>query len=1765
MSKKIIADIHSHLTQIATDHPELQQDEHWTAVVEAVSHLSNTRSLQEQLLETSAEISNIAGLTSKLDDLLTQTIVLIQDRFSTCYVGIFLLDESKQQIRLRADSDSAETNVIPGEKRLKIEAETPIGRVISQSQIHHLSSPRLQPDDLGFQSAADTAVRSETIIPLIGQGPVLGVLLLQRDTVETYSEHDLRSFEVLGSQLAHCIQNVLLFTDADFQLEQLAALHNINLQIGSQLDIDTLVSNLARLSAKLLDADASVVRLIDDSQKSLQIRARYDQLQDRDKLQQIQDLGITLGAQILKTEQPFLTTGLPNDLAPEPEGSQLEAENQLSAALIIPLLIHDKMIGSIEVYSFSKHNAFDDNDMYILSLLASQAATAIENTRLFNEAENARHFLKSIIEHIPDPIFIKDRNHTWIEMNQANASVIGQPAEKLIGKTDRLFFSPELADEFYRRDDEVFETNEIFEHEDITTWSDGQQHTAYTRLIPITDPQGNPEFILGITHDITQRKALEVERERFFAETAALYGGSQAIANAFSERQVFEALFEQIRTEKPHEISAFLFNTVKDEPVWAVVKANWHGQDDFTYPLETRFYLPETKHARLLTIKQALFIEDVGSDPRLSEEELAGLAPYRAQSMALLPLSATGQEIGLVAVHFSEPHKFTKVTRRFWLALIDQAGVALSNRQLIQEAAYRAVQMETAAEVARAASLLDLNELLSAAVALIGDRFHLYYTGIFLVDDSEAWAELRAGTGKAGQIQLENKHRLKVGGESMIGWCIENLKPRIALDIGQDAVHFANPDLPDTRSEMALPLIHRNKAIGALTVQSAEQAAFSREDVIFLQTMADQLANAIENARLFEQAQQEILDRKRAEEELSSSELKYRELVENANSIIIRINTEGFITFFNEYAQEFFGFPEEDIVGQPVVGTIVPVTDTAGQNLTAMMSGILDRPQDYASNENENIRRDGERVWITWANKAILDETGSFSEVLCIGNDATERKQAQEALATRERYLAAQLEMQSKLLAYKGHTPPYGYILGLLGQASGASRVYAYENKHSAEDKILAYQKAEWRAEEIQSQRETTDLNIVDLSTLFPRWAKTLSQGKPISGAVSEFPTVERTQLTLRDVLAIMILPLTVSGEFFGFVIFEKCLDGRPWDASEIDLMNSAAVAVSLWYERQRAEEGLLKALEKTESYYRIGDAMTTVIDEKTTFETILSEYLRLLNLRWGVLTLLNRAKSHIEAKALVVDGIATEPDLKLPVDSPVYQHLVEHPGPLVIGDVETHPLTKNNRLVRKTLKAKSMLYLPVHLRGQPIGIMAAGSAEKDHNFSPTDLETGEVIADQLAIWLENRQLLEEAQYRSDRLQTAAEISSASSSILDPDELISTAVNLIRDRFDFYYVGLFLVDDENSWAVLKAGTGEAGRIQLEKEHRLEIGEESMVGWSVKHRQARITQDVGQEAVRFVNPILPNTRSEMALPLIAREGVIGALTVQSVERRAFSDEDVVVLQTVANQLANAIANASLFDSVAQAQAEAEIRLQETMALQRLSQLLSATLQVDEILDIFFQTCTKEIKFEYVQLSLVDKARNRVRAVAGVGVTESNIRRANRSLDSQDIMADTVRTGETEIITGWDHRFDKETFEKEGHAEWVRIFTPISLRNENIGLVEAGFNKSAQETIQESQIRLLKAFITQTALALDNAKRYEASQRRAHREALIKDISTKVLASTDLDTILRTTVKEVGDAIGGKRAYIHLVTQPEANGDKDSALSRSKIGVMDHDEN
>jgi len=321
------------------------------------------------------------------------------------------------------------------------------------------------------------------------------------------------------------------------------------------------------------------------------------------------------------------------------------------------------------------------------------------------------------------------------------------------------------------------------------------------------------------------------------------------------------------------------------------------------------------------------------------------------------------------------------------------------------------------ADVARAATaILDPRALSQQVVDLVQKQFSLYYVGLFLVEDDPKWAILRAATGEAGQTMLQSGHRLEVGGSSMIGWCIVKRKARIALDVGEDAVRFSNPLLPGTRSELALPLVSRGEVLGALTFQSDQPATFTQENMISFETMADLLANAILNARLYDQLQRELEERKRAEDKirqlnlelelrvrrrtaaLQASEEKFRALAENNPLQIARYDRDGRYLYLNHLSNDE-RFSPARVLGRTLreVFGDHPTIDFSEEKIRQVFETGHPLKTEYELRSFVGF----------WSLAPEFDLEGKVVSVISTTLDITERKQTEEELRQRSAELQA--------------------------------------------------------------------------------------------------------------------------------------------------------------------------------------------------------------------------------------------------------------------------------------------------------------------------------------------------------------------------------------------------------------------------------------------------------------------------------------------------------------------------------------------------------------------------------------------------------------------------------------------------------------------------------------------------------------------------------------------------------------------------------------
>jgi GAF domain-containing protein/HAMP domain-containing protein len=339
---------------------------------------------------------------------------------------------------------------------------------------------------------------------------------------------------------------------------------------------------------------------------------------------------------------------------------------------------------------------------------------------------------------------------------------------------------------------------------------------------------------------------------------------------------------------------------------------------------------------------------------------------------------------------------------------------------------------------------------------------------------------------------------------------------------------------------------------------------------------------------------------------------------------------------------------------------------------------------------------------------------------------------------------------------------------------------------------------------------------------------------------------------------------------------------------------------------------------------------------------------------------------------------------------------------------------------------------------------------------------------------------------RSNQLRAAAMVSKEAAGIRDIQQMLSQTTQLISRYFDFYHAGIFIVDDAREYAVLQAANSEGGQRMLARGHKLRVGQVGMVGYVADVGVPRIALDVGEDAVFFNNPDLPMTRSEMALPLKARDLVIGVLDVQSIEESAFSNEDIETLQVMADQIALALDNA---------------------------QLLKESRDALEELQMLYGQQTRQVWKEHLEGGALSFKYSRTGLISGEDVYREG------SLQEED---KTARVTSPVLRT------------KDGKHE---MQVPLVLRGQMLGSLILR-REIDQKPWTQDDLRLATDLIAQVLPALENARLLEEIQERAQMEGLIGQVSSRIQSSLDLETVLKTAVQEIGLAVNATRVQIRL---------------------------
>lgn len=889
-------------------------------------------------------------------------------------------------------------------------------------------------------------------------------------------------------------------------------------------------------------------------------------------------------------------------------------------------------------------------------------------------------------------------------------------------------------------------------------------------------------------------------------------------------------------------------------------------------------------------------------------------------------------------------------------------------RSLQEQVEERTRQIRTAAEVAQGlTTAFDLDELLNTTVRLIVERFGFYHAGIFLIDSTGKNASLRAAHGPSAAEMLRRGHQLEVGSDSIVGWASAHLKPRVAAEVDKDPVHKVNPLLPRTRAEAGFPIALGEAALGVLDVQSVEPHVFDDEMVIVLQTLANQIASAIQNATLSESARLDTSEAERLQQlshEVAQAETERQALAAAGRmlkeapypSIVLKIAKEGTeVVAVNN--------PLSEARAEAEIGTEVDYEAAARAIRTPILAHDLNRAENLPAGLARFLRDIGCK---SGAFLPVFAQ-GQLAAILMLGEQPGQPIASQTAR-------------------------PYASVANLLGAAL---------------DKIRALRESESRLNELEA---LSSFNRAALST----------------SDVNVFYPILQAQVQ------------RVIGNY-SFVV-----------ALYDDKTNS--ISIPYLY-----EDGNVQSIEP----FPLGEGLTSI--------------------------------------------------------------LIHTRRPLLLAeDTEKKALALGAKIHGRP--AKSWMGVPLLVNDQPIGALILQDLERERCFDERDLHFLNELGRQMAGALQNIRLLDESRRAALQLQTAAEIARDISGSLNLDELLLRGVNLIRDRFEFYHASVFLVDPHGGFAVIREATGEAGAQLKRQGHKLGVGSKSIVGYVTGQGEPLIVNDTLKDATYFANPVLPDTRSEAAIPMKVGERILGALDVQSVQPYAFNEENLRTLQILADQLAVAVVNTELF-------AETQEHLSQHRLLHHITTSAASGATLEDALDAAVKGLQVTLGGDRVLILLLDQERKNLEVSAAVGYSEE---------------ITNMRVSVGDGVVGWAaaHRRPLRVDDVTADPRYIRVSAntrselaiPLLYRNELLGVLNVESERTAAYT--ENDEEMLGTLAGSLAAVIANARLLAQIRRQAERERLLYEVTSKIRRSTDMETILATTVSELTKAVGARRAQIKI---------------------------
>jgi len=747
--------------------------------------------------------------------------------------------------------------------------------------------------------------------------------VLDETGTRKWNEEDHALVQQVTDQLSLALENARLYQDSQRRAQEMSALAEVGREISSTLELRAVLERIAEYAIILLDSVTSAVYIPDPEFKTLTPFAVIGE-----EAEEIKNDVLVVGNGVLGNIAKSKVGEIVNDVYHDPRAIAIEGteDNAIDEHLMaVPIMLKDQVTGLMAIWRVGQGTEFKDTEFDFFTNLAQQASIAIENARLFQNVNDSQGQLSEALRIARIGYFEIDLKANSITFTDELFSLLNTSAEKEGGY---IFPLQQSLEKFVIPEDIPLATQAVEEaiqseknRSDVT--SEVRYKTTDGRVIWVSSTykvernnQGQSIKVAGSSQDITERKLNELTQ-------GAITQISESALTVKTTEELFKTVHESIRTIVP----AKNFYVALYDRTANIINFPYHVDevdDDWT-PRKlgrglTAYVIRSGKSLRITP--------EIFSDLEASGEIISD----GASSIDWLgvPLRSEGAVLGVIAIQTYDTSIRITEKHADTLTLIGtQTAAALERLQAREALERRNTYLAASSEIGRlVTSTLDLNTIFTRTVNLISDRLGFYFAAIYQVEEEGFHAIMREGTGGAGESMKIQKHKVSVGSQTMVGKAAKTGEPVLANNVITEPLHQPNPLLLDTQSEAAIPLRVGGRILGVIDIQSKAAQAFTSDALSVLQSLADQVAVAINNATLYDESQELIKTLKEVDQ------LKSQFLANMSHELRTPLNS---IIGFSRVILKGIDGPITDMQNQDLTAIY-----NSGQHLLGLINDILD-------------------------------------------------------------------------------------------------------------------------------------------------------------------------------------------------------------------------------------------------------------------------------------------------------------------------------------------------------------------------------------------------------------------------------------------------------------------------------------------------------------------------------------------------------------------------------------------------------------------------------------------------------------------------------------------------------------------------------------------------------------------------------------------------------------------------------------------------------